>query len=409
MCVAASHNMVTMSGMEPEALRVERTPIPGRERRVRVLHVTQSTVAGVATHVLQIIGNIDSRRFESHLICPPATPLAADAAALGATLLPLALSRNPSLVADLRALNVIRAMIGSGTFDIVHTHSSKGGFIGRLAATLARHPRVVHTPNAFYYIGQRGLKRLVYQSLERIARPWTDRLIATSQSEQLSAVNDLRFSPDTVRQINNSIELPGAMIRKADQLPTHPMLLFAGRISDQKNPEMFVRMSQVVAQRQPQARFAMIGLTDGDLHSARVRAMIAEYGLNERYMLDGWLDRDETLRRIARCTVFVIPSRYEGCCYIAAEAMALGVPVVATDVAGLREVVADGESGFLVPTDDHEAAAERVLQLLGDSDRRQRMGQHGIERVTRLFNVTDTIKQLERVYLELLSHATEER
>jgi glycosyltransferase involved in cell wall biosynthesis len=404
---------VEVSGGEPLAVsrlveaveaRDERsTPAPAGpspRRTIRVLHVSQSTVAGVETHILQILGHIDRGRFESHLVCPPGSPLARHAHALGASVVPVALTRDPSPLADVRAVAAVRSVIRSGRFDIVHTHSSKGGFIGRLAARLAGHRRVVHTPNAFYYIGHRGLKRAAYRSLERAARPWTDRLIATSASEQHSAIADLGFSPAAVRQINNAIELPERAPRNGGA--TESSVLFAGRFGHQKNPEMFVRVSALLARRFPATRFTMIGVVDGDPYARHIESMIADLGLTDRYRLVGWLEREETLRHIAESTVFVIPSRYEGCCYIAAEAMALGVPVVATDVAGLREVVEDGQSGYLVPLDDDEAAAERIARLLSDPALRCRTGERGIERVDRLFNVETNIKLLERAYLELL-------
>jgi glycosyltransferase involved in cell wall biosynthesis len=376
-----------------------------RERPLRVLHATESTVAGVETHILQIFERIDRDRFDCTLLCRANSSLAENARDLGIPVIPFDLRRSISATRDLSALFRLVRIVRRNTFDIVHCHSSKAGFIGRLAARLAGNTCTVYTPNAFYYIGLTGWRKRAFLGLERLARPWTDQLIATSASEAERAMREVGFDQGDVMTIYNSIAVTPR--NSADDMTrsTEAVVLFAGRLSFQKNPEMFVRMSVLVRRKIPDAKFLMIGFEDEEPYSERIRAMIKDLDMEDRYELVGWIERHQMLERVRRATLMVVPSRYESFGYVAAEAMIHEKPVVATNVDGLRDVVEDRVTGYLVPLDEDEEMAERVVEILRNPVLQGRMGECGRRRVSENFNIEINIKLLEDTYRNALQRS----
>lgn len=373
------------------------------DRPVRVLLViTRLEVGGAQRVVLETTAGLDRRRFAVGLAWGPGDPLDREARGIpdlerfeiASLVRPIAPGR------DLAALAALRRAIRSFAPDVVHTHSSKAGILGRLSARLEAAPAVVHTIHGFGFTPlQRPPVRVLYRLAERMAARWTDHVVAVSavQREQGAACGLYPLERSSV--IRAAVPLArfrdgdGATVRRRLGLPEDvPVVTQVGNFKPQKGPLDFVRAAAAVAARAPQARFVMVG--EGPLRPA-AEALAAELGIADRVLFPGWWDDVPGL--LAATRVAVLTSHHEGLPCAVVEALAAGVPVVATAVDGTVEVVRSGDNGFLVPAGRPEAVAERVTALLEDDGLWRRCAAAAPDGLDE-FDVPRMIEQQEDLY-----------
>jgi glycosyltransferase involved in cell wall biosynthesis len=372
--------------------------------RPKILHVTQAAGGGVETSLLLMFRHFDKARFDLHLACPPGTNLAQEARVLGLQVFQIPMVRSVHPLRDTVALGRLMALVRRERYAIVHGHSAKGGYLARLAARLTGRGKTIYHPRAFSYLSQRGIARLLFLQLERLAVPLTDLVIATSESERRRAIDEVRFPEDRVVTIPNSVDFgdvtPGNGTRHANAGRSgSPVVLTVGRLSYQKNPEMFVRVAQLVSERRPDVRFVMLGGGFAGPLERRVQELIESTALGDRISILPWVSKAEALERISRCDVFVLTSRFEGMPNTLLEAMMLGRPIVATDVDGTRDVLAGG-AGIMVPANDHASMAESVVELLEDPVRATAIAEQGA-RSRHRFDIRHNVDALAAVYHRL--------
>ncbi|MDL0128081.1 glycosyltransferase family 4 protein [Halobacterium salinarum] len=282
-------------------------------------------------------------------------------------------------------------------FDIVHTHSTEAGIIGRFAAALAGVPHVVHTVHGVPFADDRNgvLNRFVL-ACERRAATYTDRIVTNADVIADEYLERGIGTRDQYTTVYSGVDLDGfADAEPAEDLPgERPRVVMVGRLADGKGHE--VLLDAVESLKDFQGSVCIVG--DGPL-SDSLEVQIDERGLAEDAFLTGF--RDDVPRVLAASDVLVLPSFREGTPRVITEAMASGLPVVATDIAGIPEQVEDGENGYLVSTGDSGALAERLEELLADGELRERMGARGLERAEQ-FSVEAMVEELGEVYQERL-------
>jgi len=382
--------------------------------RVKVLHVVESTVGGVREHLRQIFARVDRDRFELSLICStcrdPSYNTELDGlVADGFTVVRVPMTRSIRPLRDARCYFRIRRHMEVLRFDVVHTHGSKGGFLGRLAASRAGSRRVIHTGHTFPFQWARGARGALFASLERRAAAWSDVIVALTQAQRRQLI-DRRICPESkIAILPNGVEIPPpitteARARAREQLglPHDGIVVgMVGRIVEQKDPLLFVRTAHAVAPHAPNASFVWIG--DGELRREMERALP---GPAQRSLLLAG-HRDDARRLLAALDVFLLTTRWEGMPYSLLEAMAAGLPAVAANIPGIDEVVDEGKTGYVVEPAP-EAAARAVLRLVGDAALRRDLGTAGRERVERLFTVDRFIEGLQRLYQPEEHHGRED-
>jgi glycosyltransferase involved in cell wall biosynthesis len=257
-------------------------------------------------------------------------------------------------LADLQDCGRLVRLIRQQEFTLVHAHSSKAGVLGRLAARRCRVPAVVYTPNAFAFLGaQDRFHRWLYRSVEqRLGRTMTDMLICVSRSEMALAGRWAIVPSGHMATIENAIDAaryaPTISLTGAKSaLGLDPDLLvvgYVGRLAVQKGIEYLLQAAQQVLASGENAQFVLVG--EGDFERV-ARQMVESLGLEGHVLLPGY--RTDIPQVLAALDVFVLPSLYEGMPYTLMEAMAAGRAVIATDVAGNRDLVRHEETGLLVP------------------------------------------------------------
>ncbi|MBK9711157.1 MAG: glycosyltransferase [Kouleothrix sp.] len=378
---------------------------------MRVLHVVEATIAGVRTHVQILVTGLDRRRFQPVVACPPHRErsfgdqqFVSYLAGADIPVVPIAMRRSISPAADIAALRRLVGLLRRERFDIIHLHSSKAGFLGRLAARIAGDAPTVYSPHGFAFLGRHGRgQRMLYLTLERLAGRLGDRLVAVSPGERAIAIRERIASPERVVCIENGIPpamLPAAYDRLAQraalgQPGDAPLIGTVARLTAQKNPRLFLDAAALLLRDLPGARFVWCG--GGDLAEA-ARRYAAELGVAEACRFLG--HRDDTPQIIAALDMFWLTSDYEGLPLAPLEAMSLGVPVVATDVVGTRDLLR-GVAGLLVPPGDAGALASAARGLARSDERRARLGQAGRTSYLEHGTANRMIDAVERLYEDL--------
>jgi glycosyltransferase involved in cell wall biosynthesis len=380
--------------------------------RLRVLNVITHLDAGGATDAaLNACAYLDHDRFAPKLVCGPSPEEEGDvkgrADDLGVEVVTIpTLGRSIDPIRDVRSLRALRRLFRAFRPDIVHTHSSKAGFLGRLAARRELVPAVVHTVHGWsFHDFMPRRNRAVFVGLERVAAKWTDRIVTVSEldrSKGLAAgIGSLELY-SVIHELNDLEPFLGADDAPATSraglgLPTDaPVIGTVGRLSDQKDPLTFVRAAAAVVTEIPEARFVMVG--HGPLRS-QVERLVGDLGLGDRFLLTGV--RADVPAILRSFDVFLLTSLWEGMPLVIPQAMACRVPVVVSTADGNRELIRDGDNGLLVPLNSPEQFARGVVRLLLDQDLRDRVMDQGIQ-TAKDFTLAHTIPQLESLYLDCL-------
>lgn len=385
----------------------DRSPIP-------VLHViTRLIVGGAQENTLYTAARLDSQRYRLEVISGPQTgsegSLIEEAQAQG---IPLEifpdLLRQVSPLHDLRALAALTRHMGRENYAIVHTHSSKAGILGRLAARRAGTPAIVHTVHGWsFHDYMPPPTRRLYILLERWMARFTDALIVVTEKDIEKGLGAGIGRREQYHLIRSAIPLDQFDPARYDRLAIRqelglpldtPVIGSVGRFSTQKNPLDWVRVAGIVGRARPEAHFLLVG--DGPLRE-EVEALLAREGLTGRVVLTG-LRRDAP-RLLAAMDVFLLTSLWEGLPRTIPEARAMGLPVVATRANGTTEAVEDGLTGYLCRPGDLKTMAERVIALLDNPVLRAEMGARGRALALAEFDLQVMIEKIEDLYSMLLS------
>ena len=312
-------------------------------------------------------------------------------------------------LADLQAFWALYRMFRRERFDLVHTHSSKAGILGRWAARLAGCRHLVHTPHGHVFTGyyRPALSRLFVYA-ERLTAHITNTIITLTPIGVEEHVAWGIAPKEKFRVIPSGVELEGFGSLPAEEGPavratlglpqSGPVVGSVGRLDRVKGYDQLVEASAIVLRDRPDAWF--VGAGDGQERRA-LEDQARRLGVAERWLFLGWQERLEPLYHVFDLSV--LPSRNEGMGRAAVEALACGRPVVATAVGGVPSVVEDGVTGLLVPPEDPQALASAILQLLENETARRRMGEAGPQQVRERFSHQVMLDGIDQVYRDLLN------
>ena len=382
--------------------------------RPRILHVVEATSAGVARYVADLLLRIDTDAFDVALAYSPRRAderFWRDLRAIQSRGIPtfeIPMARNISPLDDGQALWRIYRLIKTQGFHLVHGHSSKAGFLGRLAGKLAN-PRVLtmYSPHAISISANAA-----YAHIERFAGHFTDAMLGVSRPERDELESHRLMPASRLHYVTAGIDIPAfadypdnGEFRRRLRIPEDAVLIgTAGRLAPQKDPLAFVHAAACLLREGVPAYFAWAG--DGDmLEQAECMAALLDLGPHIRFA--GYCP--DLRPFLAALDIFALTSRYESFGYVTCEAMAMGKPVVATDVGGSSALVEDGKTGFLVPAGDTAACAAALARLAGDSSLRNSMGQAARVRAQEHFNVARMVRQVEHLYRKLLEESWQQQ
>jgi glycosyltransferase involved in cell wall biosynthesis len=316
------------------------------------------------------------------------------------------LVRSPSPVKDLVAFWKIYRLLRSGRFDLIHTHTSKAGLLGRIAARLAGVPHIVHTPHGQAFNGYTGrMLTALFVLLERWAATFTDRIIGLTDQEIRDNLERGIGEPEQFVNIPSGIDLKSFERREKEPAdvkaslglsPSAVLIGSVGRLDPVKGHTYLLDAFAVLAPRFPDLHLALVG--DGELLSD-LRARTQHSGLTDRVLFLGW--REDIHDLLHAFDLFVFPSLSEGMGRALVEAMAAGLPIVASRVCSIPEVLAEGEAGYLVEPASALSLAHGIETLLRDPELRNRLTKAARERAQR-YSVEVMLQKIQILYQDLL-------
>jgi glycosyltransferase involved in cell wall biosynthesis len=353
--------------------------------------------------------------FDVHLACAPG-PDVARITAERFPVYPIAFRRSLNLAAHLRAYRRLGRLLRRRQFTIVHAHTPVASIIARLAARRAGVPIVLYTAHGFYFHDAMAppLRRF-HVWLERFAQRRADFLFTQSAEDLEVAVREGIAPPERALAIGNGVDLElfGPEVHPPEALEAArcelglsgpgPLIAVIGRLVREKGHFEFLEAMAEIHRQFPDVRALVIGdklPSDRDHVAAAIRARAAELGLASVVGFAGL--RGDVPRLLALADVFCLPSWREGMPRSIIEAMATGLPVVATRIRGCREEVIEGQTGLLVPPRDAAALAGALATLVGDTALRRRMGQAGRRRAREHYDERRIIERQLQVLRDLM-------
>ena len=309
--------------------------------------------------------------------------------------------------ADVRAVLRIRRLIRDLQPDIVETHTTKAGIVGRLAARLEGSPVVLHVYHGHVLEGHYGaIKTRLARGAERVLARTADRLVAVSARVREDLVRLKVASADRISIVEPGLDLApmirsrqdrGALRRELGLDPDVPLVGIVGRLAPVKNHALFLAAAAALSAVRPDLHFVVVG--DGEL-GPDIRARARGLGLSSRLTFTGW--RHDLPRVYSDLDVLVSCSKNEGTPFAIIEAMAAGCPVVATAVGGVPDLLDDQVTGLLVPPGQPVPLVAAILRLVTDPGFAQSLAWSAAARAEVRFGAGRLASEMDALYTELL-------
>ena len=364
----------------------------GMKRRFRIVHIVNTDFFGRFLMLDQIRWLRDAG-FDARLVAGPG-PLVPEIEAAGIPVTVLSSSRRIDPLSDLGTLARLARHFREERVDLVHTHNPKLNLLGPLAARLAGVPRVVATVHGYYFHdGMPRVRRAAFKAMERLAATFADLIFTQSREDYDTALREHLCPSRKLEHLGNGVDLsrfrpdrfgPEDVARVKDKLAIPvdaPVVGLVGRMVREKGYEEFVSAAALVSGTRPDVHFLAVGpderrqKSDAFTREQMLARAASTPTLRGRLHVLGL--RHDIPALYAAMDVVTLPSYREGFPRSLVEAAAMAKPIVATDIRGCREVVREGENGFLVPVKNVPVLADRILALLDRPDMAAQMGHRG--------------------------------
>lgn len=376
-------------------------------KKINLLFViTKLELGGAQKQLLSLIKHLDKERFNLFLFTSSYGLLVKEAQAIiGLSLYKSKyLEREINPLKDLLALLEIISFIRKNHIQILHTHSSKAGILGRAAALFTKVKVVIHTVHGWSFNDyQPRVKRLFFIWLERLSARFSDKLIVVSDYDRQKGLDNHIGSENKYSLIRYGVDYAEFNIKDQnirEELGINPNDLVVGMVAcfkPQKSPQDFIRLAFLTGQNIANVKFILVG--DGTLRS-RIERLINKFNLRNKIILTGW--RNDIPRILSAIDAFVLTSLWEGLPIAVLEAVASSKPIVATNTGGISEIVIENKSGFLAKPKDVSGLSERLSILLKDKLLRDYIADNAGKSLGPDFEIENTAGQTEQLYEDLI-------
>lgn len=317
------------------------------------------------------------------------------------------LQRSLNPLKDWQALRALKRLLKDYQPDVVHTHSSKAGILGRRAAYSLGIPCVHSIHGAAFHYGQPGVLYRAYRMAERIAEPWCQHFICVCNAMTRQYLDAGIGTPDKYTTIYSGMDVdrflnPTRSVSEVRQqlglTDEHIVIGKIARLFNLKGHEYLIEAAPAIVKEHPQVRFLFVG--DGILQD-QYRRRIEELDLTEHFIFAGLVPPDEVPDYIHAMDIAAHTSVWEGLARVLPQALICGKPIVSFDIDGAHEVCVTDETGILVPARDQEALTSALLRLVADRDLRVQLGTAGRERFTDQFRHEYMTERICKVYAKV--------
>ena len=369
-------------------------------KQIRVLHVAEA--AGGVERYLETLFKYSKDKVENILVCSQNYDYE-KFKKLADRIIVLKMAHDIEPSSDIKVERTLRRIIKQLKPDIVYAHSSKAGAFARIA-DLGLNNRVIYNPHGWAFnMQQAAKKRELYKWVEKISAHFCDKIVCISDAEKESALREKICKPSKLQVIYNGIDLEeiektAPMSRVQLGIPEDAFVVgMVGRLSKQKAPDTFVKAAKLIKEKIPNAFFLMVG--DGELRD-QVEDLINQYDLGSSFLITGWVDNPTAYMKIM--DVGMLLSRWEGFGLVLPEYMTCGVPIVATNVDAIPNIVKNGVNGMLTDKDDYHKVANAVDRLFKQPDLASFLVKTADNIVKTKFDGKRVAQNSEQLYKELI-------
>ena len=377
--------------------------------KINLLYViTKLELGGAQRQLLSLISNLDKKKYNIFLFTAQEGLLIQEASSIAGLILKKSkfLERLINPLKDVLALIELYGFIKKNRIQIVHTHSSKAGILGRLAAKFAKTPIIIHTVHGWSFNDYQPVNiNYFYVFLEKICATFTSKIIVVSRFDQDRGLENLIGRKDQYVLIRYGLDTrafkeSGKRNAARKFLGLSDADLVVGMVAcfkPQKAPLDFIELASLIKRDFPDTKFVLVG--DGGLRK-RIATRIKQLNLEGQVILTGW--HNDIALILSGLDVFVLTSLWEGLPIVVLEAMAAGVALVATDTGGIGEVVINGKTGYLVAPHDLLSMQNRLGELLSRAQKRNEFVRQARETLdSQEFLLSSMVKNTAELYSSL--------
>lgn len=384
-----------------------------KDRKIKILWIiTRLNVGGPAIQAINLTRELNNEEFETALVHGVVCKGELDITGFRGMdvehriLLP-ELGRELHPVKDIGTVIKLIGIIRRERPDIIHTHTAKAGAVGRFAGAVCRVPVIIHTYHGHVFHGYFSpFKTALFKMIEKFLAAFTTKIITISPCEKNDIQRILRIDPEKIAVILLGFNLDkfvhcgekysGEFRKAIGAAPGAKIISIVGRITAIKNHKLFLETAKLLIEKRDDLFFAVVG--GGELLEECERTT-EQLGIAEKVVFAGWWEEVEKV--YADTDVTVLTSINEGTPTCLIESLSAGVPVVATNVGGVADVVRNGETGFLVPPGDSSALASRILELIDNPPLREKMGRAGKDDMLKRYSEKRLVDDIVSMYRDL--------
>lgn len=367
---------------------------------IKILHIAQAA-GGVERYLQMLLDSVDTNKYQNIVICSSDY----DRNYFKKNKIKyyeINLKRSIG-ISDFIAAIKVRKLIKKISPDIIYCHSSKGGAIGRLA-NIGLNYKCIYNPHGWSFnMNCNKIKRSLYTIIEKILASFCDSIVCISGAEKKSALDNKISPEEKLIVIENGIDIEKYQLdimiyREELNIPKDAYIVgTVARLSEQKAPDVFIKMAEKVKEKIPNAFFIMVG--DGE-EREKIESFIENSNLKNSVIITGWIDNPFSYMKIF--DVGLLLSRWEGFGLVLAEYMLAKIPIVVTEVDAIPYIIEDEKNGLLVKVDDIVEATKAVIRLHDDVDLCNKMIANGFKIVNEKYDIKRVAGEHEELIERIL-------
>ncbi|MBC3969204.1 glycosyltransferase family 4 protein [Morganella morganii] len=376
----------------------------------KIAHIQLLPLLSGAQRVsLDELQRLPNDKFDKYLICCQTGPLTIEAEKLGIKCIIIdSLTREISPIKDLKSLIHLIKIIKNYRFDIIHTHSSKTGVIGRLAGFISKTPLIIHTVHGYSFPAAKNkIQYIIYYIMERIGSMCGNKLICLHETDKEIAIQNLKVKPNDIYIIPNGVDVKKytppsienkQLYRQSLNLSKDDIVIgMTGRLWLQKNPIFLLENMLPLLIENKNIKILFVG--DGELKK-ELEKFINIYDLNKQVYLLGW--RNDIYRILQSIDIFTLPSKWEGMPLAILKAQSSGLPCIVSNITGNNNLVSDNIDGFIFNLEPNgEEFRDKIKKLIYNKELRMKLGIKSREKVILHHSIEQRIQKIEIIYEEL--------
>ncbi|MEW5951571.1 MAG: glycosyltransferase family 4 protein [Elusimicrobia bacterium] len=378
--------------------------------RIKVLHlITKLEMGGAQGNTIYTFKNLNKEKFYPQIAFGPGGIREKELENENSVFKIKSLRREINFLADIRAFLEIFFLLKKEKPDILHTHSSKAGIIGRFAARAAGIKKIIHTYHGFgFNERQNFLMRNLYIFLEKIASEFCSKIIFVSKSNMEKAKDFKIGNPENYILIRSGVKI--SEIKKTEKnkeilysLPLKKSSFYAvsvGNLKPQKNPEDFIKIAEKAEKENLDISFLYIG---GGDRLDYFKKETENKKISERCLFLGWDKNPE--KYCAAADIFILTSLWEGLPRSLVEALSLGLIPICYDSDGVSDLIKNGENGYLIDQKDFESSYKAIKSLISNPDLFMKLKNEVLKTDLSDFDIDKMVKDQESLYLSVLSES----